>query len=50
MAPNGTVLEEVDEFYEGWLLAQIDPSKADEKSFSQWNDIMADRRPESYEL
>lgn len=50
VAPNGTVLEEVDEFYEGWLFAQIDPSKADEKSFSPWNDIMADRRPESYEL
>ena len=50
VAPNGTVLEEVDEFYEGWLLAQIDPFKADEKSFSPWNDIMADRRPESYEL
>ncbi|MBE0644880.1 MAG: hypothetical protein IH600_12420 [Bacteroidetes bacterium] len=50
VAPNGTMLEEVDELYEGWLLADIDPSKADEKSFSQWNDIMADRRPDSYDL
>lgn len=50
VAPNGTFLEEVDELYEGWLTAQIDPSKADEKAFSPWNDIMADRRPEAYEL
>jgi predicted amidohydrolase len=50
VAPNGTMLEEVDELYEGWLTADIDPMKADEKSFSRWNDIMADRRPDSYEL
>ncbi|MFZ1730923.1 MAG: nitrilase-related carbon-nitrogen hydrolase [Bacteroidota bacterium] len=50
VAPNGTILEEVDELYEGWLTAEIDPAKADEKSFSQWNDIMADRRPDTYEL
>jgi predicted amidohydrolase len=50
VAPNGTILEEVDEPYEGWLTADIDPTKADDKSFSPWNDIMADRRPDSYEL
>jgi 5-aminopentanamidase len=50
VAPNGTMLEEVDELYDGWLLAQIDPARADEKSFSRWNDIMADRRPETYQL
>ena len=50
VAPNGTYLEEVDELFEGWLTAQIDPAKADHKAFSEWNDIMADRRPETYEL
>ncbi len=50
VGPNGTVLEEVDEPYEGWLQAEIDVKKADEKSFSSWNDIMADRRPDAYEL
>jgi len=48
VAPNGTVLEEVDEQYEGWLRAEIDPSRADEKAFSRWNDIITDRRPEMY--
>jgi predicted amidohydrolase len=48
IAPNGTTLEEVDEQFEGWLRAEIDPSRADEKAFSQWNDIITDRRPDMY--
>jgi predicted amidohydrolase len=48
IAPNGTTLEEVDELYEGWLTADIDPSRADEKAFSRWNNIITDRRPDMY--
>jgi predicted amidohydrolase len=50
IAPNGTTLEEVDEDYDGWISADIDPVRADEKAFSPWNDIMTDRRPDQYEL
>lgn len=50
VAPNGTALEEVDEYFEGWLQTEISPANADEKAFSQWNDIMADRRPDTYQL
>ncbi len=50
VAPNGTVLDEADEAFEGWIRADIDPRKADAKAFSSWNDIMADRRPDAYEL
>ncbi len=48
IAPNGTTLEEVDEQFEGWLTADIDPARADEKAFSSWNNIITDRRPEMY--
>lgn len=50
IAPNGTTLEEVDEQFEGWLTADFDPRKADEKAFSEWNDIITDRRPDMYAL
>lgn len=50
IAPSGAVLDEADEPYEGWIRAEIDPAKADEKAFSPWNDIMADRRPDAYEI
>ncbi len=47
---NGTVISRSDETTEGWITAVIDPEKALNKSFSKWNDIFADRRPETYEL
>jgi predicted amidohydrolase len=50
IAPNGTTLEEVEENYEGWLTAHIDPARADEKAFSSWNNIITDRRPDQYGL
>ncbi|MCB2204677.1 hypothetical protein KQI65_08005 [bacterium] len=48
IAPNGSTLGEVDELYEGWLTADFDPTRADEKAFSSWNNIFTDRRPELY--
>jgi predicted amidohydrolase len=47
---NGKVLAEADEDFTGWISAEIDPSKADNKRFSEWNDIFTDRRPGMYEL
>ncbi|MDH7515304.1 MAG: nitrilase-related carbon-nitrogen hydrolase [Bacteroidota bacterium] len=47
---NGDVLAEADETFEGWVRAVVDPSRADVKTFSPWNDIFADRRPEMYTL
>jgi len=46
---NGAVLVECDEQFEGWIATVIDPSRADDKRFSPYNDIVADRRPELYE-
>ena len=50
VAPNGSVLAEAGEADEGWIVSRIDPARADEKAFSSWNDIITDRRPESYAL
>jgi len=50
VAPNGDVLADADESFEGWIMADIDCSKAERKAFSPWNDIISDRRPEHYEL
>ncbi|MDX9759147.1 MAG: nitrilase-related carbon-nitrogen hydrolase [Bacteroidota bacterium] len=50
VAPNGSVLAEAGEVDEGWIVSRIDPARADEKAFSSWNDIITDRRPESYAL
>jgi predicted amidohydrolase len=47
---SGRILSELDEPSEGWIYADIDPAKADNKRFSPWNDIIADRRPGMYEL
>jgi predicted amidohydrolase len=47
---NGDVLAQADEEFEGWITAVIDPDKSLKKSFSKWNDIFSDRRPETYEL
>jgi predicted amidohydrolase len=47
---NGKVLAEADEEFNGWISAEIDPAKADNKRFSEWNDIFADRRPGMYEM
>ncbi len=47
---GGRVLAEADEDFTGWISAEIDPVKADNKRFSEWNDIFADRRPGMYEL
>jgi predicted amidohydrolase len=47
---NGAILSQTDESTEGWITADIDPDKALNKRFSKWNDIFADRRPETYEL
>jgi predicted amidohydrolase len=49
-APSGKVLAEAGREDEGWIVAEIDPSAADRKAFSEWNDIMTDRRPDLYEL
>ncbi len=48
-AVNGSVLDEASEAFEGWIHAEVDPAGADNKSFSEWNDIFRDRRPEMYE-
>lgn len=45
---NGRILAECDEDAEGWISCDIDPSRANEKSFSPYNDIFGDRRPEMY--
>ncbi|MCZ7554832.1 MAG: acyltransferase [Bacteroidia bacterium] len=50
VAPSGKVLVEAGREDEGWIYAEIDPTAADRKAFSQWNDIMTDRRPDLYEL
>lgn len=50
VAPNGRVLAEAGQTDEGWVVSRIDPSRADEKAFSSWNDIITDRRPEAYAL
>ena len=47
---NGSILAQADETFEGWITAEIEPEKALKKSFSKWNDIFTDRRPETYEL
>jgi 5-aminopentanamidase len=47
-AVNGAVLAEADETFEGWIHAEVDPTDADNKSFSEWNDIFSDRRPDMY--
>jgi len=47
---NGWVLAETDENGEGWIAVDIDPVQASKKSFSEYNDIFSDRRPEMYEL
>ena len=47
---GGRVLSEADDSFEGWITADIDPGKAENKRFSPWNDIFDDRRPETYEL
>jgi predicted amidohydrolase len=47
---NGKVLAEADEEFTGWIQAEIDPVKSDNKRFSEWNDIIADRRPEMYDM
>lgn len=47
---NGDILVELNSSEEGIIYAHIDPTFARKKSFSEWNDIIADRRPEMYEL
>lgn len=49
-APNGSILASTDETTEGRIIAEIDPEKSLKKSFSKWNDIFSDRRPDMYEL
>jgi predicted amidohydrolase len=49
-APSGKVLAEAGREDEGWISAEVDPTAADRKAFSKWNDIMTDRRPDLYEL
>ncbi|MBL0176920.1 MAG: hypothetical protein IPP94_16955 [Ignavibacteria bacterium] len=46
---NGAVLAETDEVTEGWIAATVDPARTLDKSFSRYNDIFADRRPDCYE-
>jgi 5-aminopentanamidase len=47
---NGAVLAECGEDDEGWITAEIDPARTVDKSFSSYNDIFGDRRPEMYQL
>lgn len=49
-AQNGSILAQADEQFSGWVTADMEPEKALNKSFSKWNDIFTDRRPETYEL
>lgn len=47
---NGDVLAESDATSEGIISAAIEIAQVRKKSFSEWNDIIADRRPELYVL
>ena len=47
---NGDVLAETGTDEEGWIAAEIDPTRARRKAFSEWNDIFLDRRPDMYDL
>jgi predicted amidohydrolase len=46
---NGAVLAEADAAFTGWIRAELDSERPRQKSFSPYNDIFADRRPEYYE-
>ena len=47
---NGSEMEQAGESDESVLIADVDPAKTRDKSFNEFNDIFADRRPDIYEL
>jgi predicted amidohydrolase len=50
VAPNGEVIANQSVAEHGAIVAEINPSKADNKHVTMWNDLMGDRRTEFYEV
>lgn len=48
LAPTGKILAELDDIGEGFIIVDINPKLADNKSVTERNDVIKDRRPEFY--
>ncbi|MBM4403870.1 MAG: beta-ureidopropionase [Candidatus Cloacimonetes bacterium] len=47
---RGEILQQMGETEEGFIIAEIDPILADDKTVTEYNNAFSDRRPQFYEL